>query len=504
MVSKDQTTDRRSVKARRQRGSRRSADAKKAAADSGRVVEAPRASEGFYRALIENVSENITVVRADGTIAYVSPANVRIFGYKPGYLIGKQAIDFIHPDDATQVLELFMLAVQNPGSTQTGECRYRAMDGSWRYVEAVGRSFLDDPTVGGVVINSSDITERKRAEEALKRSEEYFRAIVEDASDGIAVLNADGSIRYRSPAVERLFGYAADTEIDSYILQYVHPEDQEKVKKAVTYIIENPGVTLSLESRFKAKDKPWGWIEVAVRSLLDDPIVGGIVINYRDITERKMAQDAIRESENRQHMAVMEERNRIAREIHDTLAQGFTGIVLQLEAAEEILDQDVSTARQYVDRARRLARESLAEARRSVYDLRPQALEKLTLEESLRQEVQKLCQDTEVKAEFDILGEKRPLSPVVETALLRICQESLANVKKHAHAKEVEANLVFEEDSVSLSVRDNGVGFDADARYEGSYGLIGMRERVRLLGGTLEVRSERGRGTLVEVTFPCK
>jgi signal transduction histidine kinase len=111
------------------------------------------------------------------------------------------------------------------------------------------------------------------------------------------------------------------------------------------------------------------------------------------------------------------------------------------------------------------------------------------------------CMETGVEVILDILGNVHSLHSDVEVALLRICQESLANVKQHADASEVEANLVFEEDSVSLSIRDNGTGFDTEAQREGSYGLMGMRERVRLLGGALEIRSEEGRGTLVEATF---
>lgn len=480
---------------------KRVAELETSASETERVADMWKASENFYRALIENVSENIMVVKAEGTIAYAGPANERIFGYEPEYLVGRNSLDFLHPDDAQRVIELFDRAVQNPGATRSVECRYRHKDGSWRYVQAVGSSFLDDPTVGGIVINSTDITERKRAQEALKRSEEYFRALIENALDGITVLNADGSIRYQSPSVGRLFGYGPEDEIGNPVFKYVHPGDRQMVNRTFNYVINNPGVTVSVECRYPGKGGSWRWMEAVVRNLLDDPIVGGIVLNYRDVTERKQAQKALRESEKRQEMAVLEERNRIAREIHDTLAQGFAGVVLQLEAADEIIGKDVYMAQQYIDHARRLARENLNEARRSVQDLRPQALEVLSLEDSLNREVRKFSQETGVETTFDILGDVHSLHSDIEVALLRICQESLANVKQHADASEVEANLVFEDDSVSLSIRDNGIGFDTESQHEGSYGLMGMRERVRLLGGALEIRSEKGRGTLVEATF---
>jgi len=201
-------------------------------------------------------------------------------------------------------------------------------------------------------------------------------------------------------------------------------------------------------------------------------------------------------------MAVLEERNRMAREIHDTLAQGFAGIVLQLEAAEQALGEDSTGAQGHLDRARRLARESLNEARRSVWALRPQALEQLSLMEALLQEIEKFIQDSGVKANFNTSGKKRILSADVESVLLRICQESLANVRKHAQASQAEVNLAFEEKAVRLSIHDNGISFDPEAPTEGAFGLISMRERARLLGGTLVVQSEKRKGTLIEVTIP--
>ena len=202
-------------------------------------------------------------------------------------------------------------------------------------------------------------------------------------------------------------------------------------------------------------------------------------------------------------MAVLEERNRMAREIHDTLAQGFTGIVLQLEAAEQALGEDDNKAQEHLDRTRSLARESLTEARRSVWALRPQPLEQLPLAEAVVQEIDKFSQGSGIKTNFDISGERCPLPPDTESALLRICAEALTNVGKHARASKVDVNLAFEGKVVRLSIQDNGVSFDPDAPTEGTFGLIGMRERARLLGGMLVVQSERGKGTLVEATMPA-
>ena len=207
-------------------------------------------------------------------------------------------------------------------------------------------------------------------------------------------------------------------------------------------------------------------------------------------------------------MAVMEERNRLAREIHDTLAQGFTGIILQLEVAEQALGENNPEVLHHLNKARSLARGSLNEARRSVWNLRPQALERLSLMEALRQEVVRFAQSSNIKAGFDVSDDTRELSLDVETALLRVCQESLANIKKHAQATEVKVDLTFDKSDVVLTVRDNGIGFKAndDDKADGEqhgFGLISMRERARNLGGTLEVQSEEGQGTVLQIVIPA-
>jgi nitrate/nitrite-specific signal transduction histidine kinase len=207
-------------------------------------------------------------------------------------------------------------------------------------------------------------------------------------------------------------------------------------------------------------------------------------------------------------IAVMEERNRMAREIHDTLAQGFTGIILQLEAAEQALEDNPVETVSHLNKARSLARGSLNEARRSVWNLRPEALEHLSLVEALGQEVAKFSQSSGIKAQFDASDDQRDMPYEKELALLRICQESLANVRKHAKASEVKVGLTFDTSTITLSIRDNGIGMKTEIedgetkpKHRG-FGLISMRERTRNLAGTFEVQSEKGKGTLIRATIP--
>jgi nitrate/nitrite-specific signal transduction histidine kinase len=208
-------------------------------------------------------------------------------------------------------------------------------------------------------------------------------------------------------------------------------------------------------------------------------------------------------------IAVMEERNRMAREIHDTLAQGFTGIILQLEATEQALEKGNSQDTvSHLNKARSLARGSLSEARRSVWNLRPEALEKLRLPDAIKQEVVKFSQSSNIKASFDIEGTAHDLHPEQETTILRICQEALTNVRKHSKATEVKVQLNYDKSDLELVISDNGKGIVVNDDGTGSggkhkgFGLISMRERARNAGGQFEVESEPDKGTTIKVTLP--
>ncbi|MGP9536660.1 sensor histidine kinase [Brachybacterium sp. AOP43-C2-M15] len=199
------------------------------------------------------------------------------------------------------------------------------------------------------------------------------------------------------------------------------------------------------------------------------------------------------------------ERQRVAREIHDTIAQGLAGILTQLQAAEPTLP-DTSPAHERLAVAERLARESLVEARRTVRALGPEQLERGTLPEALDEVVRDWSADRSLPAELSARGEPRPLPAPVEAALLRVAQEALTNVAKHARASHVELSLVYAPRRIVLEMRDDGIGFDPEAvqspRADGGYGLEGMRRRLEEFGGRLVVDASPGTGTALCATVP--
>jgi signal transduction histidine kinase len=229
-----------------------------------------------------------------------------------------------------------------------------------------------------------------------------------------------------------------------------------------------------------------------------------MVAMVRDVSERRRAEQTLQQQ--MRELAVLEERSRLAREIHDTLAQGLIAIIWQLNAAERTLGNEAAEAHAAIEKVRAIARESLKETRRSVWDLRAGPLLGLTLAQAIGREADRTFEGTDTQNVLRVSGEERALPSGVEASALRITLEALANVVKHADADRVEIEIAFGESELRLWVSDDGTGFAPEMLVAssdgGGFGLVNMRERARLLGGEAIVRSEPGTGTTVEITIP--
>jgi signal transduction histidine kinase len=201
--------------------------------------------------------------------------------------------------------------------------------------------------------------------------------------------------------------------------------------------------------------------------------------------------------------AVLNERNRMARELHDTLAQGLGAISMQLEVVKRKLPPD-SAARGVLDEARSLTRDNLKEARNAIWNMRSQVLEAGDLAAALDGLLKTLTDARGITAAFDVRGQARRFAPVIENNILRVGQEAITNAARHAQARRIEVSLDFEERRFRLTVRDDGCGFDTarPPRSEGGFGLVGMRERAEQMNAELSVDSEPGTGTVVRLTVP--
>ena len=238
--------------------------------------------------------------------------------------------------------------------------------------------------------------------------------------------------------------------------------------------------------------------------------VVGYQVLYRQSQERQVLIDQLRAAHDdlaaAEHSAgVLAERERLSREIHDTLAQGFSSIQLLLRAAERVLDDRPSDAEGYITKARETAHDNLAEARRLVYALVPAELEGASLPAAL----ERLCATTQDRAElavnFHLSGEPHDVATPIEVAVLRVAQSALANTVQHANASRVDVTLTYVQGGVAVDVVDDGTGFDPTAVSGsdiGGFGLSAMRARARTLGGSLHIESGHGEGTALAASFP--
>lgn len=240
-----------------------------------------------------------------------------------------------------------------------------------------------------------------------------------------------------------------------------------------------------------------------------------IIVSLRAITEQSNRRQRLVESleATRQELAQMErragtlaERQRLGGDIHDTVAQAFTSIVTLLEASRAAMKLGSPRAADHVELALQAAREGLGETRRVVWALRPESLEGTTLGDAIRRVTARLARETGMTARTVVTGEAQPLALDLEITLLRVAQEALANVRRHARGRHVVVTLSYMNDLVLLDVCDDGVGFDpATRRAEGrdsGLGLVGMRERVEALHGSLTIESSPGHGTTLVIELP--
>ena len=515
-----------------------------------RAEEALRESEERYRVLVE-FSPNSICVHRDGKLLYVNPAGVRLFGATDlAELVGRSVLDFIHPDSLPVVRER-LRRLRAGGTAPLIEERFVTLNGDVRDVEvtAIPITYENGPAAQVII---RDITERKQGEEKLRASEQVARGQVEALTYSLDVLAT-------APAPDKFLGqmlstigrllkaqsvilWLLDEANDSLVLRAAaqgtnfaaadpaHPfirnpllwkKDkvlQETVFTGAPVICEDveddPRVSSAIREYFKSK---------GTKKYLTIPtLVGGRVKGFIGIRhearpryrpeEIELAQALAHQAmlaiqlnefaEQSQQAAILEERNRMARDIHDTLAQGFTGVIVQLEAVEDaIACCRRKEANGHLRRASELARQSLNEARRSVHALRPQALQRGNFWEALKGIVKNTTAGTTLHTRFELRGKLRELPLVWEENLLHIGQEALTNALKYARPRNFETRLICNTKELRLELRDDGGGFKINGRHDG-FGLAGMRERVEQMGGQLKVTSSRGKGTKVIVTLP--
>jgi PAS domain S-box-containing protein len=346
----------------------------------------------------------------------------------------------------------------------------------------------------------------------LRRSEAYLVNGQELSHVGSWARRVSTGEGYWSDETYRIFGLDPRAPAPSLeqMRQIVHPDDWDPFDQAmVAAIRERRG--FGLDFRIIRPDGSIRFVHSKGQPVLDDAGVAVEVMGViMDVTDRKRAERALRRARERtleaRFAAMLAERTRLAREIHDTLLQGFTGVGLKLVAvANRVTGQPETAAalREVVS----LAQKTPEDARRAVWDMRSPSLAAGEFTASLRTAVEECTQGTGLSLAYEVQGQPRPVDPEVEAVVFRVAQEAIANAVKHAAAHAVRVRCVFEARHLRVSIADDGRGFtvDPDFRaYGGHWGLLGMRERAGQIGAKVAVRSSPGQGARITLLAPYR
>ena len=428
-------------------------------------------------------------------------------------------------------------------SLQPVEREIQTKDGRW-HLQRVSPYRTDDDVINGVVLTFSDITERKRASEALSLSEERMHIMLDSAEDfAIFSMDAGGHIDSWFAGAERTFGFTAEEAVGRHADIIFTPEDRARGAAEAEMRVAREKGCASDERWHVRKDGSLFYASGVLRTLGDAPGAGYVKV-ARDLTEQQRAVEELRRTRDEMEQRVAErteelrrtiemmlaevkerraaeeqsrnlvgqlvsaqedERRRISRDLHDQLGQQLTALRLKLAALREACGDNEELCAQ-VGAVQELAERVDSEVDFLAWELRPTALDDLGLTAALTNFVREWSKHYTIPAEIQIAGlDAGRLAPLTETCLYRITQEALNNISKYAQAALVSVVLERRDSEVVLVVEDDGVGFDPELKMpEGrGLGLVGMRERASLLGGSVEIESAPGRGTTIFARVPA-
>jgi diguanylate cyclase (GGDEF)-like protein/PAS domain S-box-containing protein len=263
--------------------------------DLERSREELRTSEERFRSLVQHSSDLISIVDAECTVRYVIPSAEAIMGYNPEEWTGINILTLVHPDDLSRAASSLAAVIDQPGVHEPITLRVRAADGSWRYIENTATNLLDLAAIAGVVFNARDVTERWLAEEAMHRSEERFRSLVQNASDLITVIDADSTVRYQSPSITRVLGHDPDDVVGRKLTELIHADDVAPALAMLGRGMRDHRDVARGEARVRHGNGAWRYMEFVGTDQRDNPAITGIVLNMRAISERKSLEQQLRD-----------------------------------------------------------------------------------------------------------------------------------------------------------------------------------------------------------------
>ena len=339
-----------------------------------RANEALGESEVKYRTIIQNIEEGYYEVDIAGNLTFFNDSLSRIYGYPVDELTGMNNRDYMDDQNARKVFQTFNKVYRTGKSAHATDYEVIRKDGSRRLIgSSVAR--IEDAT--GKIIGFRgivrDITERKNEEEMLNASEKRFRALVENGRDNISLLASDGTLIWESPSAISALGYEPNQFVGANLFELVHPDDQGWTREILTQLVQAPGESQDGSFRLLHADGTWRWIESTVSNLLDEPSVRGIVINYRDITERKHLEEQLRQSQKLESIGLLA--GGIAHDFNNMLTaiNGYSDLTLRRLEPDEPIRRNIEEIKKAGERSALLTNQLLAFSRKQI--LRPELVD---------------------------------------------------------------------------------------------------------------------------------
>ncbi len=447
------------------------------AAEHRRIEQAVLESEQRFRALIQNSADVVMLLGENSLIQYVSPSVTRVLGYVPEEMVGRSTPEFVRPEELDSLRRHFSELGTHPGISITVEHIIHHRDGSPRVLEVTATNLRHDLSVGAVVVNYHDVTERRQAEAALESSERRFRTLIENSADMLTMFDHKRDLFYASPAVEKISGYTLDELRDRPADVFTHPDDVAVVQAIFAQALQNPDQPIPIMVRQRVKSGEWIRLEGTLTNWLHDADVAAIVCNFRDVTERWKAQEAILELnaalEDRvqERTAALEAANKELESFaysvsHDLRAplrsiQGFSQILL-----EEYADQLDARAQNYLTRVKdggewmshliddllKLSRLSRGPLNRMKVNLSVMTEQ---LAENLRVRYPERAVELVIEPEVSVKADPNLIRVVLEN----LVENAWKYTSRHDHAR-IEFGSVEQEGQRAFFVRDDGAGFD--------------------------------------------
>lgn len=490
-----------------------------------RVAESLRESERRYRELADLLPQTVFEMDLDEKLTFVNRNAFDLFGYsEEDFKAGLNALEMLIAEDRESARENMRSALAGEIICGLDYTALRKDGQTFPVIVQAVAIMRGDKAVGlrGIVI---DITERKQAEEALRKSEARYRAIVEDQTELVSRSTPEGTLTFVNDAYCRYYSEECKDIIGKTFWHHVIEEDRERLSKHLASLSrENPVQTIEHRYRTPAGDIRWQqWTD---RAIIDDRgRICEIQSVGRDVTERKKAEEELMHlneklaEEHRQRKLLSKRlielsenhRKNLAMELHDDIGQKATTLKLDLEWLSQRMHQMDEPLSEVIESAREKSVQIIRSIGDMAYGLRPSTLDNLGLVASIKGLIDNVQQRSGITIRLFSRKVPQRFDPEKGIAIYRVVQEALCNIIKHANAKKVFVNLVRRGDVLSLSVEDDGIGFETDQIMKGfdwdgksSLGLLFMKERVMQVGGEFSIESRIGKGTHLLVEIPLK